>query len=485
MRTAIRKHWIDFVAIIGLILIAGAVAVFILGKQRLTLPAWVPLVGKDFFVLKADMSTAQAVTPGQGQTVNIAGVEVGEISNVELKDGKAVITMKMQPKYSRVYSDATVLLRPKTGLKDMVAELEPGTPRRGPAARGRHDPGEPDAAGRQPRRDPRVGGRRHARLPDDPAQRRRPRGCAATAARWRARSGASSRPRATAARCSARSRRASTTSSASIHNLSLLMGELGARDDQVAEFVENSNAVFATLAGQDANLRSSLSKLPTALQATQSGLGKAHALADELGPTLQALRPGARALGPTLRSVRPFVKRDHAGHPRRDPPVRARLAADGHAAEADAQGPRDGDARPHADVQGRQPPARHARLQPARPDGGLPVLGRVGEPHRQPDLHDAGRARPDPPRPVHRQLPGHPRAPAGLQGQPAARHADRPAPRCRRRSARSRPRPRSEAGSQCRRPPPPSVASPSWPASRCPASACCCSCGSRSAATSR
>ena len=92
MRTAIRKHWIDFVAILGLILIAGAVAVFILGKQRLTLPAWVPLVGKDFFVLKADMATAQAVTPGQGQTVNIAGVEVGEISNVELKDGKAVIT---------------------------------------------------------------------------------------------------------------------------------------------------------------------------------------------------------------------------------------------------------------------------------------------------------------------------------------------------------------------------------------------------------
>ena len=185
VRTAIRKHWLDFVAIIGLIVIAGAVAVFILGKQRLTLPAWVPLVGKDFFVLKADMSTAQAVTPGQGQTVNIAGVEVGEISNVELKDGKAVITMKMQPKYSRVYRDATVLLRPKTGLKDMVAELEPGTRRRGPAARGRRDPGEPDAAGRQPRRDPRVGGRRHARLPDDPAQRRR-RG----PARRRARAGA-------------------------------------------------------------------------------------------------------------------------------------------------------------------------------------------------------------------------------------------------------------------------------------------------------
>ena len=93
-----------------------------------------------------------------------------------------------------------------------------------------------------------------------------------------------------------------------IHNLSLIMDELGAKDDQLAEFVENSNAVFATLTRQDANLRSTLSELPSALDATQRGLGKAKTLADELGPTLQALRPGARALGPTLQQVRPFVR---------------------------------------------------------------------------------------------------------------------------------------------------------------------------------
>ena len=110
MRTAIRKHWLDFVAILGLIVISGAVAVFILGKQRLTLPAWVPLVGKDFFVIKAELATAQAVTPGQGQTVNVAGVQVGEISKVELKDGKALLTFRMQPKYGRVYKDARVLM---------------------------------------------------------------------------------------------------------------------------------------------------------------------------------------------------------------------------------------------------------------------------------------------------------------------------------------------------------------------------------------
>ncbi|HYH90719.1 MAG TPA: MlaD family protein, partial [Solirubrobacteraceae bacterium] len=131
MMLAIRKHWLDFVAIIGLVLISGAVAIYILGNQRLTLPAWVPVVGKDFFVIKAELATAQAVTPGQGQTVNVAGVQVGEISRVDLKDGKAIVTLRMEPKYGRVYEDAHVLMRPKTGLKDMVAELEPGTPASG------------------------------------------------------------------------------------------------------------------------------------------------------------------------------------------------------------------------------------------------------------------------------------------------------------------------------------------------------------------
>ena len=130
--TAIRKHWKDFAAIIVLVVIAFAVAIPILSKQRLALPGWVPVVGTDSFNISAEMATAQAVTPGQGQTVNIAGVEVGEISSVELRDGKAIIGMRIRPKYDRIYKNASVLLRPKTGLKDMVAELTPDTSDAGP-----------------------------------------------------------------------------------------------------------------------------------------------------------------------------------------------------------------------------------------------------------------------------------------------------------------------------------------------------------------
>src|SRR4029453_2363220 len=102
---ASRKHLPDFAAIIGLVLVAVLVSSVILSNQRLTLPGWVPVIGQDFYEIEAELSTAQAVTPGQGQTVNVAGVEVGEIKSVKLEDGRALIGMKIEPRYSKVYKD--------------------------------------------------------------------------------------------------------------------------------------------------------------------------------------------------------------------------------------------------------------------------------------------------------------------------------------------------------------------------------------------
>jgi phospholipid/cholesterol/gamma-HCH transport system substrate-binding protein len=306
VKLAIQKHWLDFVAIIVLIVISAGVAAYILGHQRLTVPGWVPLVGKDFFVVKAEMSTAQAVTPGQGQTVNIAGVQVGEISKVELKDGKAVVTLRMEPRYGRVYKDATVLLRPKTGLKDMVAELDPGHASAGRVEEGGVIPVSqtlPDvnldeilAALDGDTRDYLTV------LLSAGAEGLRGNGPELANALRRFEPSAKYGRKVFASLAQRRKNLKRV-----IHNLSLVMDELGAKDDQLSEFVENSNAVFTTLARQDANLRATLSELPSSLDETQRGLGKAKTLADELGPTLQALRPGARALGPSLRQVRPFV----------------------------------------------------------------------------------------------------------------------------------------------------------------------------------
>ena len=304
--TAIRKHARDVAAIIALIVIAFAVASVILANQRLALPGWVPFLGQDFTEVEAELSSAQAVTPGQGQTVNVAGVEVGEISAVRLENGRAIVTLKLKEDSVPVYRDASVLLRPKTGLKDMVAELTPGT-----RAAGELPPGERIPIGQTA---PDVNlDEILASLDDDTRtylQLLLSEGGEALGGNSRALANTIRRFEPTAryteqiaGKLAERRRNIRRV----IHNFSLVVEELGGRDDQLADFVSSSNAVFASLASQDASLRATLQELPSTLTATQSALTDTTALADVLGPTLQALRPGARALGPALAETQPFL----------------------------------------------------------------------------------------------------------------------------------------------------------------------------------
>jgi phospholipid/cholesterol/gamma-HCH transport system substrate-binding protein len=307
VRTAIRKHLVDFVAVLGLMVVALAVSVVILSHERLVLPAWVPVIGKDFFVIKAQLATAQAVTPGQGQTVNIAGVQVGEISKVELKDGRAIVTLRIEPKYDRVYRNATVLLRPKTGLKDMVAELNPGTRAAGPMNEGDTIPVSqtlPDVNLDEILSSLDGDTRQFLQLLlSGGAQGLRGEGGNLSNVLRRFKPTARELARVNDALAQRR-----TNIRRAIHNFSLVVDELGSKDAQIANFVQSSNAVFETLANEDSSLRSILQELPSTLQETNKALNSTDAMARELGPTLQALRPGARALGPSLRDTRPFLR---------------------------------------------------------------------------------------------------------------------------------------------------------------------------------
>jgi phospholipid/cholesterol/gamma-HCH transport system substrate-binding protein len=303
---AIRKHLRDVIAIIFLLIVALVVALVILSHQRLALPPGVPLLGKDFVNVEAELTTAQAVTPGQGQTVNIAGVEVGQIASVKLENGRAIVGMKVERKYAHIYRDASILLRPKTGLKDMVAELHPGTKQAGELAEGERIPAS------QTLPDVNLDEILSSLDSDTRDYLRVLLGEGATALKGNGRQLAQTirriEPTARYSRqVNEQLAKRRENIKRVIHNFSLLTAELGSKDRQVAGFVENSNAVFATLASQDANLRETLRQLPGALDATQTTLAKVDRLAQVLGPTLQDLRPGARALGPALRDTRPFL----------------------------------------------------------------------------------------------------------------------------------------------------------------------------------
>ena len=307
MRSAIRKHVKDFAAVVVLFVIGIGVGGYILSQQRLYLPGWVPLVGQDFYTLKGEFTTAQAVTPGQGQTVDIAGVKVGEISNVELKNGRAVVTMKILPKYGTVYHDASMLLRPKTGLKDMIIELSPGNPSSGKLKSGGTVPIQntlpdinPDEILASLDGDTRsylrlllAGGAQG--LHNNQAQ------LAAVFKRFEPTARDVAKITTLLSQRQANLRRV-------IHNFQLLSTELSTRDSSISAFVVSNNAVFQHLANQDANLQTTLQLLPPTLVQANSALAKTGRLANALGPTLSALRPTARALGPALVQTRPFLR---------------------------------------------------------------------------------------------------------------------------------------------------------------------------------
>ena len=64
MTLAIRKFWREFLAVLGLIVLAAAVAVYILGQQGFRFP----LVEAAPKHISIELTNAQAVEPGQGQT---------------------------------------------------------------------------------------------------------------------------------------------------------------------------------------------------------------------------------------------------------------------------------------------------------------------------------------------------------------------------------------------------------------------------------
>lgn len=308
MRSAIRKHLRDFIAIVVLVLIAGFVGLYVLAHQRTTLPGWVPIFGRDVFVLKGEFSTAQAITPGQGQTVDIAGVEVGQITKVDLVNGRAVVTMELKPKYEhRVHPNATMLLRPKTGLKDMIVELNPGTAAGGPAVRdGYMVPVSntlPDVNLDEILSVLDGDTRTYLQMLLNGAATGLE-GNGGNLAQVFRRFEPTARDTAKFTKLLAERRQYIKRS---IHNFGVFTNALAARDDQLATFVDSSNEVFQHFANQDANLQRTIALLPSALRDTNAALTQTKAFADQAGPALGALRPGARALGPSLVETRPFL----------------------------------------------------------------------------------------------------------------------------------------------------------------------------------
>lgn len=303
VRDQIERYRTAFISVITMVVIAAAVGGYILAHENLKLPGWVPVLGHEYFTLKADFQTAQAVTPGQGQAVTIAGAKIGEIQSVVLHQGVATVTMRITPKYARIYRNATMLLRPKTQLQDITVEVNPGTPdagrlRSGEALQQQQTAANIDfdqfLAGLDA--DTRVY-LQELLAGAGEGFKNNGRAFAAVLKRFD--------PTARYAQEIASQLEIRHASIArSIHNFSLLMQSLGGKDKQLAQLVDASNAVFATFAQEERNVQSTLALLPGALHKTGVGLGKLATASDLVAPTLHQLLPFATSLAPANEATR-------------------------------------------------------------------------------------------------------------------------------------------------------------------------------------
>jgi phospholipid/cholesterol/gamma-HCH transport system substrate-binding protein len=313
LRKALRYNATAGVVFVLLVLGASAVGGYIVSNQRLNWPGWIPVIGESLFKLQVELDTAQGVLPGQGQAVNVSGVRVGDIAGVELEDGKAVVTLNIQERFARVYPDATALLRPKTGVKDMIMELDPGTRSAGPrlesGARIRINSSQSDVNFADFLATMDGDTRAYLKLlvgdAGDALRDGGGRDFANTLRRFQPLSRDVAKASRLVARRRARLRRV-------IGNFSDIMSELGKHDRELARFVGGSAAVFRRLANQNDNLASTIELLPGALQSSNRALERVRGLGDAMTTTFADLRPTARALAPTLRQLRPLFRETRA-----------------------------------------------------------------------------------------------------------------------------------------------------------------------------
>ncbi len=297
VKEQIERYRTAFISVVVLFVLAVAVGGYILAHENLHLPSWVPVLGHDYYDLKAEFQTAQAVTPGQGQAVTIAGAKVGEVASVELHNGIAVVSMKVTPKYAHFYKNATLLIRPKTQLQDITIEVNPGEASAGKLNSGETVPLSQTAP--NVNFDEFLAGldaetRAYLQLLLAGAGQGFGNNGTAFAATLKRFEPAARIGNEIQKELSKRSENISR----SIHNFRLLMETLGTKDKQIAELVDASNAVFQTFAKEDTNLQSTLKLLPGALHQTGKALNKVGEASEQVTPTLTKLNPFAKALAP-------------------------------------------------------------------------------------------------------------------------------------------------------------------------------------------
>ena len=298
----IRTRWKELAALLAIMVTGLVVGAYILSNQRLPFP-WV-----ETYTLNAELSTAQAITPGQGQVVAVAGVTVGEVKSVRLEQGRAIVELSIKrDKLPAVHEDARILVRPKTGLQDMAIQLDPGDTRR---RRLRDGEAIPLAATR-----PSVNLEEVLAALDGDARHYLQmtvqglgKGLGGRGRDLRAVLRAGAPTLESTERVTDALRDRDRELRRVVGDLRKLAGAAASRDGDVARLVETANTTLSTVARRDRDVREAITRLPRTLGKLDRALEVGEPFAKAIRPAADALRPAVRDVGAVLPRVDPLLR---------------------------------------------------------------------------------------------------------------------------------------------------------------------------------
>ena len=299
MMLEMRRARGGLAALLGLVVLSIGAAAVIANGLRLNLP-W-----SDTYTAQVAVDDAKGVVAGK-QQVRISGLPVGKITKAELVDGQPMLTLTIKGKYGHLYHDARLRLRPKTPLNDLYLNVED----RGTKAAGELQEDQvlvaertvsPVDIGRVLNTFDSTTRVRMEQTIDEVG-----RGLGDQGPQFRAALVELAPFLNSARRLTHETAIRRTQTKRLVHNLTLMMAELGRRDRDLRKIVVGGAHTFDELAAQDASLSDVISQFPPTLQQLLPTFATLRKTADELDPAFDALQPAAQSLPAALANLRDF-----------------------------------------------------------------------------------------------------------------------------------------------------------------------------------
>lgn len=304
LRTSLRR------SARGTAITAIAVALAIIASAVLLSHENVDIPGQARQTIDVAVTDAQGVIAGRAE-VRWAGVVVGRVTGVRLREGRPVLTASIDSAKAgggKVYRDATLRLRPQTALQDIYLDVERrGTPRAGLLAGGHilaaartRTPVDVSDVLNVFSEDVRS---RLSQAIDDLGQ-----GLDDNGAQLRSAFATFVPLLAAQRRLTDLLARRRTVVRHLVTDSRGLFDELGRRDRQVTRLIKAGAATLSTTGARSRDIQATLQGLPPTLSQLRTSLAELDTTVDAIRPALRDLLPAARALPGGLRALRGFAE---------------------------------------------------------------------------------------------------------------------------------------------------------------------------------